>query len=110
MNKHIAAVLAATALTLGGLTAAPAAVASAGPDGAARAKAGCVTQGEFRKAKKGMRIKKVHRIFGTKGKREALPKGYGITIEIRGYKTCTKYGAVSVLFENGKLSTKSAVF
>ena len=77
---------------------------------AAEAKPGCVTQAEFKKAKKGMKLKRVHGIFDTKGRRAAISHAGGYTFEIRSYKTCSPFGAVSVGYENGKLSNKSAVF
>lgn len=90
------------ALMLGG-------VSVAAPTPAAAAD-GCVAQSEFAKVKKGFSKAKVARVFGTKGKREAISRGYGVTIEIRSYRACTRFGAVSVSFENGRLSAKSAVF
>ena len=72
--------------------------------------AGCVTPKEFARAKAGMSMSQVHRIFGTKGRESARTEGYGITIVIRDYDACTQFGAVSVLYENGVLSTKSGVF
>ena len=77
---------------------------------AAEANPGCVTQAEFKKAKKGMKVKRVHGIFDTKGRRDVISHAGGYTFEIRSYKTCSPFGAVSVGYENGKLSTKSAVF
>jgi hypothetical protein len=71
---------------------------------------GCVTQTEFAHVKKGWTKKRVHGVFDTIGKRQVISKGGGYTIEIRGYKTCTPYGAVSVSFTNGKLDAKSGVF
>ena len=69
-----------------------------------------MTQSEFAKAKKGMTVSKVHGLFDTKGKREAVSVAGGYRFEIRGYEACSTYGFVSVGFENGKLSSKSAVF
>lgn len=109
MNKHVATLTASLVLA-GGLTLAAPATATAGDAHDTARRAGCVTQGEFAKAKKNMTKKRVHAIFGTKGTRSAISSGGGFTFEIRSYKTCTPYGAVSVGFENGRLSSKSAVF
>lgn len=103
MTKLIVTTLAAAALTTGTLTAA--APANAAPD-----TPGCVSQQEFAKVKKGMSAAKVHGIFDSKGKRDAISSGGGFTFEIRSYKTCTPYGAVAIGYENGKLSNKTAVF
>jgi hypothetical protein len=71
----------------------------------AEAAGGCVSKAEFRKAKKQMTTKKVHRIFGTKGKQSFVFDGY----QSREYKTCTsQYGFVMVDFERGKLTSKMA--
>lgn len=103
MRTHLAALLLPLALVGG-----PAAVVStAAPATAADS---CVSQREFASVKKGFSKAKVARVFGTKGSREAISRGYGVTIEIRSYRACTRFGAVSVSFENGRLSAKSAVF
>jgi len=52
----------------------------------------------------------VHGIFDTKGTRDVISHAGGYTFEIRSYKACSPFGSVSVGYENGKLSTKSAVF
>lgn len=112
MKKRLAA-LAATAMLAGGFTLAAPSVAQAdgGGDAASSARpGGCVTRGEFRRAKKGMTKARVAKVFGTKGKRAAISSGGGYTFEIRSYKTCTPYGAVSIGFENGKLSNKTGIF
>lgn len=72
--------------------------------------AGCVTPREFAKARNGMSVTQVASLFGTKGRVTAKSSGYGMTIVIRDYTACTQFGAVSMLFENGRLTTKSAVF
>ena len=104
MKKLIPTVAAAAALAAGTL-----AVTTSGAEAAVDKRA-CVSQAEFGQVKKGMPISKVHGIFDTKGKRESIAHGGGYTIEIRGYRTCTPYGAVAVSYENGKLSAKSGVF
>lgn len=117
MSRHIASLLALAALSLGGVAGAgDAAVAASVPraDQAASADArsggGCVARNEFRRVKKGMRKTKVHRIFGTDGRRAAISHGGGYTFEIRNYKSCTAYGAVSVGYTNGKVDSKTAVW
>ena len=98
--RAFVASLAVAGLTLCGLAMAPAASASKG----------CVTQQEFAKAKPGMSTSRVAQLFGTRGTVMSEASGFGTTIIIRDYKACTQFGAVTVLFENGKLQTKSAVF
>jgi hypothetical protein len=68
---------------------------------------GCVTYSEYKRAKTGMTVKEVARLFGTKGKQSSKSSSYGITIEIRTYNGCTRFSVVSVLFTNGRLDTKS---
>ena len=80
------------------------------PSPAAHASPGCVTQKEFQQVKKGFKKKRVHNIFDTAGKRQDISKGGGVTFEIRSYRACTQFGAVSIGFQNGKLQSKSAVF
>lgn len=92
--------IAALGLILGGVAVAPAAQASKG----------CVTQAEFAKAKPGMTQKRIKKLFGTNGKVSAKSSSFGITITMRDYRACTQFGAVSLLFQNGRLETKSAVF
>ncbi len=71
---------------------------------------GCVTPREFARAKTGMTMAQVHAIFGTKGRESARTEGFGITIVMRDYEACTAYGAVSVMYENGRLTSKASVF
>lgn len=90
---------------------------AAAPVSAAAAK-GCVTRAEYRKVKKGMSKSKVHRIFGTSGKRSTVaPLPNGGSVEGRGYKVCgNPRGAVGVSFvkktarATPKLGAKSAAF
>ena len=71
---------------------------------------GCVTLKEFVKAKPKMTKKRVHSIFGTKGKLYSITKASGIRIEIRNYRVCeSTYGNVSVIFQNEKLEAKSYI-
>lgn len=98
--KAIASSIAVTALMLGGVAVAPSANASKG----------CVTQKEFAKVKPGMSQARVAKIFGTKGKVSTQSSAFGTTIAIRDYKPCTQFAAVSILFENGKVQTKTGIF
>lgn len=98
--KAIVASLAIAGLVFGGVATAPAASASKG----------CVTQEEFAKVKPGMSTAQVAKIFGTKGKVTTQSSGFGTTIAIRDYKPCTQFAAVSILFENGKVQTKTGIF
>ena len=72
--------------------------------------AGCVTPQEFAKARTGMSVGQIASLFGTNGKLTTKSQGFGTTITIRSYPACTQFGAVSVLFTNGALTTKSGVF
>ncbi len=72
--------------------------------------AGCVTQGEFKRAKKGMSKASVAAVFGTRGKRDAIARSGGYVSEVRSYTACSAYGAVAVSYLNGRLTAKSAVF
>lgn len=99
-KKTVISSLAIAGLLFGGIVSAPAANASKG----------CVTQQEFAKVKPGMSQARVAKIFGTKGKVMTQSSGFGTTIAIRDYKTCTQFAAVSILFENGKVQTKTGIF
>jgi len=75
----------------------------------------CVSRSEYRKVHRGDGKNKVHRIFDIDGRRQAISQGGGYAFEVRSYKSCTKYGAVSIGFEKEgggkwKLSSKSAVW
>ena len=71
---------------------------------------GCVTPKEFSKAKTGMTIKSVAKLFGTNGSEMSRTEGFGTLIVMREYKACTTFGQVTILFTNGKLETKSGIF
>lgn len=113
-----AAALALTSTAFGAV-AVPAGAAApesaAAPSAAAK---GCVTRAEYRKVKKGMPKAKVHKIFGTAGKRSTIaPLPNGGSVEGRGYKVCgNPRGAVGVSFvkqragATPKLGAKSAAF
>ncbi len=85
--RKLAASLAATIALSGG-----AAVINAQPAAAAN---NVVTKTEFRKADRGLKKEKVHRIFDTDGRLSY--QGYGYMA--REYKTPNRYGFVSVSFE-----------
>ena len=76
---------------------------------------GCVTRAEYRAVTKGMTKARVHKIFDTDGRRQAISTSGGYAFEIRSYKTCAPYSAVSVGFEKKpggvlRMSNKSAVW
>lgn len=71
---------------------------------------GCVSEKAFAKAKTGMSVSQVAKIFGTNGTRGAYSKVGSSSAEVRSYKTCTPYGSVAVSYMNGMLSAKSGVF
>jgi hypothetical protein len=71
---------------------------------------GCVTKTEFRKVHKGMKKQRVHRIFDTRGHRDAFAQSGGHTAEIRSYRTCSPYSAVAISYGDGRLDGKSAVW
>jgi hypothetical protein len=76
----------------------------------ANATKGCVTPKEFAKAKTGMSVSAVAKLFGTNGKVLAESEAFGVKVVMRDYKACTSFGAVSVMFSNGKLESKSGIF
>jgi hypothetical protein len=76
----------------------------------AQASKGCVTPQEFNRAKTGMSEKTIAKLFGTNGRVSAKSKSFGITVTMRDYKACTQFGAVAILFTNGKLETKTGLF
>jgi hypothetical protein len=78
--------------------------------------AGCVSRSEYRKAKHNLTITRVHRIFGTSGKRLSYASYGGYAAQIRTYRGCgSRYNVVSVLFDKNpggswRLDTKAAVW
>ena len=78
----------------------------------AEAGGGCVTKAEIKKVKIGMTKAKAHQLMGTSGSQFTISKSGGYTIEMREYKTCSPYtyGSVSIMFENGKVSSKTSMF
>jgi hypothetical protein len=75
---------------------------------------GCVTKTEFRKVHQGDSIRRVHRIFDTKGKQSAYSSGGGYAFQIRDHKGCPTYSFVSISYERKggiwRLDSKSAVW
>jgi Ni/Co efflux regulator RcnB len=70
----------------------------------------CVTKAEYRRVHDGMRRARVHRIFDTRGHRDAIA-GSGPTLtEVRGYRTCRRGSAVSVSYRNRRVTAKFAVW
>jgi hypothetical protein len=109
MKSKLIAVAASAVFVTGSAIALPAAHAEGGDQRP------CVTRGEYRAVHKGMTKKKVHAIFDTRGKRQAISWSGGYASEIRSYKTCSPYSAVSVAYDKKpgrpfKLSAKSAVW
>jgi hypothetical protein len=62
--------------------------------GPASAQGGCVTRAEFKAVKVGMRIKRVHEIFGTPGN----DTGLGSPNTMRYYAVCRASGMVQVTY------------
>lgn len=67
----------------------------------------CITYREYKQAKFGMTVQQVRRVFGTNGQQTSKSSNSGITVEIRSYSGCRDFSAVSVVFTNGRLETKS---
>ena len=64
---------------------------------------GCVTKAEFRKVHKGMKMRRVHRIFDTKGQ----PAAFTTSIT-RIYSPCKAMGSVTVKYRsNHRVKSKS---
>lgn len=113
MSKMVLSTVAAVLLALGVL-AVPASAASAAPAAPSAPAAStsaerthdCVTKREFRGAKKGWRMERVHRRFDTKGHLTSQSGAY----KSREYKSCTnpRYSYVSVSYRHGKVWYKSA--
>ena len=86
------------ALALGSL------VVATSPAAAAQDTPRCVTKKEYRNVHKGMTKKRVHRIFDTRGRRDAFAQSGGHTAEIRSYRTCSRFSAVSISYGDGSPS------
>ena len=70
----------------------------------------CVSSAEFGKIRNGMTEAQVKSLTGTNGTVVTAAGSGKYRIVIRNYKACTKYGAVSMGFMGGKLSSKTGVF
>ena len=70
----------------------------------------CVTKREFRRAKRHMKMKRVHRIFGTRGKQSYVYTIGGTRYVGREYKACRhpRWSMVSVDFKRGRVTDKFA--
>jgi len=97
-----------TKLSLGGLVALGLLVGTAPLP--AMASPGCVTQQEFKKIRNGMSKAQVAKLVGTKGKLFSAAGSGSYRFEIRSYKACTEFGAVSIGFMGGKVSSKTGLF
>lgn len=71
---------------------------------------GCVSPSEFASAREGMSVSQITELFGVSGTIMAESSAFGTTIELRDYPACTEFGAVSVVFTDGRLTSKAAVF
>jgi hypothetical protein len=77
---------------------------------AAHAGPPCVTKREYHAVHHGMSLRRVHRIFDTRGHRSAFAQIRGRTIEIRSYRPCRRHSAVAVSYRNRRVSSKSAIW
>lgn len=68
----------------------------------------CVSKGEFKRVHDGMRKRRVHRIFGARGRRAAYSQYSGYRVEIRRYRGCKRRSRVSVAYGNRRVQSKSA--
>jgi hypothetical protein len=67
---------------------------------------GCVSRSEFQRVHHRMGKARVHRIFDTRGHRDVRVG----RIEIRGYRTCSRHGAVSVSYRRKRVTAKVGVW
>jgi hypothetical protein len=104
-------ILAAAALLVGLLAIVPTAAtaspltqvqAQAQAQAQAQGRRSCVTKAEFRRAKRGMIKRRVHRIFDTRGRRTSLSIGGGTRDEYREYRACAgdRWSYVTVNYDN----------
>lgn len=70
----------------------------------------CVSPGEYSHVHRGMTKRRVHRVFGSRGRRVAFSRRGRHTSEIRRYRGCPRRSMVSVSYVNGRLRAKSARF
>ncbi len=68
----------------------------------------CVSKSEYRRVHEGMRQRRVHRVFGTRGRRVVYAQYHGYSAEIRRYRGCARRSRVSVAYGNHRLKSKSA--
>lgn len=71
---------------------------------------GCVTAAEFGSVREGMTVSQVESIFGATGTVTATSSAFDTTVELRDYPACTEFGAVSLVFTNGTLTSKAGIF
>lgn len=101
------AALAAAALAAAVLVPAGAASANTTPT--------CITRPEYRQVKKGMTLLRIKHITGIAGHRMAIATSGGYSTQIRNFKTCSPYSAVSMSFDkhgsgSWRMDGKSAVW
>jgi hypothetical protein len=99
--KRVLCALALVVSCLGGVAATTAPPASA-------ESRHCVSKGEFKRVHEGMRKGRVHRVFGTRGRRVAYAAANRYSAEIRRYRGCKRRSRVSVAYGNRRLQSKSA--
>ena len=85
-------------------------VITTGASVSAQAQDRCVSSAEFRKIKSGMSMTQVKNLTGTGGTIATQAGTGAYKIVIRNYKACTQFGAVSVGFMGGRVTSKSGVF
>jgi hypothetical protein len=76
---------------------------------------GCVTKTEYRSVKKGATLAKVKRVFDTAVRRVAIATSDGYGSQIRNYRACGRFSAVSLSFSKvpggvWRMDAKSAVW
>lgn len=70
----------------------------------------CVSVSEYRQVDRGMTRRSVHRLFDTGGRRVAFYSTGVFSSEIRRYRGCPRFSAVSVSYRNGRVRAKSAIW
>ncbi|MGH3358934.1 MAG: hypothetical protein ACRDO7_09020 [Nocardioidaceae bacterium] len=111
MSKVLASLVAA--VLAAGLLLAPSAASaqSTGWDRSLDERASsCVSKKEYRKVQRGTRIRRVHRIFDTRGKQTSTFTIGGVRYQSREYKPCSsqRWGFVSIDYKNGRSTDKYA--
>lgn len=104
MLNRFAAVIAASALSVGG------AVVMASPASADTPT--CVSKSEYRNVKNGFAKTRVHRMFDVSGKQEMTYNVGGDHYESRSYRPCSdpRWGTVWIDYRNGKVTSKMAMW